>query len=166
MRSVWARPPAPGQFRWVWEGFGMKEGSKQPKLHTKCKWTLWIHTRLILLCFSSYSPLDPYKTPQTVWKLPCFMCWLGQLRAVLGGFGMKEGSKQPNLHTKWTLWIHTRLILMCFSSYSPLDPWKTPQTVWKLPCFLWARLVFLMSTPSEIRIWCTYQFLSSKWKVQ
>jgi hypothetical protein len=46
-----------------------------------------------------------------------------------GLLGMKELFKQVQLHIKWTIWIQIRLIVLCFSSYIPLDPWKMPKTV-------------------------------------
>jgi hypothetical protein len=48
-----------------------------------------------------------------------------------GLLGMKELSKQVQLHIKWTVWIQIRLIVLGFSSHSPLDPWKMPKTVQK-----------------------------------
>ena len=50
-------------------------------------------------------------------------------RLILGVFGMKERSKWVELHIKWTVWIHKRMIMMSYRSYSPLDLLKTPKTV-------------------------------------
>ena len=47
-------------------------------------------------------------------------------------YEMKERSTWVQLvHITCPVWIHTRLILMSFTKYSPLDPWKRPKPVWK-----------------------------------
>jgi hypothetical protein len=43
--------------------------------------------------------------------------------------GMKEGSKHVPLHLKWSVWIHTIMIMITFSKCVPSYPWKTSRTV-------------------------------------
>jgi len=71
---------------------GIREETKYVQLHIE--WQLWIHKRMLLMSFSNYSPLDPWESPITVSKLPCFLCGHCQIRqADVGVFGMKEEMK-------------------------------------------------------------------------
>jgi hypothetical protein len=50
------------------------------------------------------------------------MLSVGALPAIkddFGVFGMKEGSKQVQLHMKWTVWIHKTMTMMSFNKYLP-----------------------------------------------
>jgi hypothetical protein len=101
--------------------FGMMEGSKWVQLHNTCQ--VWIHKRMLLMSFSNYSPLDPWESPITVSKLPCFLSGHCQIKqADVGVFGMKEKTKHVQLHIEWPLRIHNRMILMSFSKYISLYP--------------------------------------------
>jgi hypothetical protein len=111
---------------------GVEEGVKWVQLHITCP--LWIHNRLILMSFSKYSPLDPWETPKTVSKMPCFICvgWVSSWS--WGCWGRKKGSSESSytshVHygsiTDWYWWVSANL---------DLDPWETSKTVPKLPCF-------------------------------
>ena len=48
---------------------------------------------------------------------------------------MEEGPKHVQLHIKWTVGIHKRMIMVSFSRCSPLGPCHTSISVWKLPNF-------------------------------
>jgi hypothetical protein len=62
-------------------------------------------------------------------KISCLLCQHSQIQADFGMLGMKEGSKHIQLHIKWPVWIHTRMIMMTFSKNIPSYPWKAPRIV-------------------------------------
>jgi hypothetical protein len=93
--------------------FGMIEVSMHVQLHIK--WTLWIHKTMTMMSFNINSHLDPCHSPKTVWQLPSHLCCHFQIQADFGEFRMIKVSMHVQLHIKWTLWIHKKMIMMSFS---------------------------------------------------
>jgi hypothetical protein len=52
-------------------------------------------------------------------RIPKF---IDRSEADFGMLGMREGSKYFQLHIKWPVWIHTKMIMMTFSKYVPSYP--------------------------------------------